>query len=194
MNDLAEMKREGLSVQAICELTGYDPKTVRKYLLKPEAAPRYAARLEPPGKLDEFKPYLTERLKAGVWNARVLLRELKQHGYRGGYTILKDWLQPQRTEARAVAVRRFETPPGKQAQADWGHLGHVEVNGRAQRIWGFAHHARLQSQDVGRGSAGSETRHSVTHARGRLRRVGRCPGRDSLRPHEDRVAGHRRTW
>ena len=58
VNDLTEMKREGLSVQAICELTGYDPKNVRKYLLKPEAAPRYAARPEQPHKLDGFTPYL----------------------------------------------------------------------------------------------------------------------------------------
>ena len=32
-----EMKREGLSIQAISKLTGYDRKTVRKYLVKPEA-------------------------------------------------------------------------------------------------------------------------------------------------------------
>jgi transposase len=59
---------------------------------------------------------------AGARNALVLLRELREH-YTGGYTILKDWLHLQRSSARAVAVRRFETPPGKQAQVDWGHLG-----------------------------------------------------------------------
>lgn len=138
VNELSELKREGLSVQAISELTGYDPKTVRKYLLQPATAPEYAPRSVPPSKLDDFKPYLAERLKAGVWNAQVLLRELKRNGYRGGYTILKDWLQPQRTEARAVAVRRFETPPGQQAQVDWGHLGHLEAGGKQHRLWGFA--------------------------------------------------------
>jgi transposase len=56
----------------------------------------------------------------------VLLRELRQQNYGGGYTILKDWLQPQRSAARTVAVRRFETPPGKQAQVDWGHLGTLD--------------------------------------------------------------------
>ncbi len=52
-----------------------------------------------------------------------MLRELRQQGYTGGYTILKDYLEPKRQSARVVAVRRFETPPGQQAQADWGHLG-----------------------------------------------------------------------
>lgn len=55
-----------------------------------------------------------------MWNAIVLLRELRQQGYAGGYTILKAYLQPKREAARAVAVRRFETPPGRQAQVDWG--------------------------------------------------------------------------
>ena len=76
-----------------------------------------------PSKLDAFKPYLEERLRAGVWNAQVLLRELRERNYTGGYTILTDWLRPQRSSARVVAVRRFETAPGKQAQVDWGHLG-----------------------------------------------------------------------
>src|SRR5690349_18040141 len=35
---------------------------------------------------------LEDRMKAGVWNAQVLLRELRKLGYQGGYTILKDWL------------------------------------------------------------------------------------------------------
>ena len=33
-----------------------------------------------PSKLDRIKPYLEERMKAGVWNAQVLLRELRRAG------------------------------------------------------------------------------------------------------------------
>lgn len=113
MQELMEMKREGLSTRAISELTGYDRKTVRKYLLKPEAVPSYGPRAVQPSKLEPHKPYLEDRLKAGVWNAQVLLREIRQRGYQGGCTILKDWMQPQRAAGMATAVRRFETPPGK---------------------------------------------------------------------------------
>jgi hypothetical protein len=35
--------------------------------------------------LEPFKPYLKERLKAGVWNAQVLMRELRERNYSGGY-------------------------------------------------------------------------------------------------------------
>jgi transposase len=48
---------------------------------------------------------------------------------KGGYTIQKDWLQPQRAAGLATAVRGFETPPGKQAQVDWGHLGYLKTGG-----------------------------------------------------------------
>jgi transposase len=87
--------------------------------------------------LDGFKTYIDERLSAGVWNAMVLLRELRERGYAGGYTVLKDYLQPKREAGRLAAVRRYETPPGRQAQVDWGHLGTIEINGEESRLSGF---------------------------------------------------------
>ncbi len=90
-----------------------------------------------PSKLEPYKPYLGERLQAGVWNARVLLRELRERGYAGGYTILTDFLRPQRQAAWTVAVRRFETPAGHQAQVDWGQLGVLEQEAVRQKVWGF---------------------------------------------------------
>lgn len=137
MDEINELKRSGMSIVAISNLTGYDRKTIRKYLLKP-AQPVYAAKPGTTGKLDAFKPYLSERLQAGVWNAQVLLRELRERNYPGGYTILTDWLRPQRESAKMVAVRRFETPPGKQAQVDWGHLGSLTGVGEQRQLWGFA--------------------------------------------------------
>jgi transposase len=137
VDEINELKRCGMSIQAISELTGYDRKTIRKYLLKP-VIPAYRRRPTAAGKLEPFKPYLSERMQAGVWNAQVLLRELRERNYGGGYTILKDWLKPQPESAQVVAVRRFETPPGKQAQVDWGHLGSLAENGAERKLWGFA--------------------------------------------------------
>ena len=137
VHEIEELKRQGLSIKAISKLTGCDRKTIRKYLTRPEAAPVYGPREARPSKLDGFKTYVEERLKAGVWNARVLMRELRQRGYAGSYTILTDWLRPQRESARVVAVRRFETPIGHQAQVDWGHLGTIAVDGKPRQMWGF---------------------------------------------------------
>lgn len=65
------------------------------------------------------------------------MRELRERGYGGGYTILTDWLRPQRQTAHTAAVRRFETPPGRPAQVDWGHWGALEADGRPTKLWGF---------------------------------------------------------
>ncbi len=137
VQEIEELKRQGLSIKAISKLTGCDRKTIRKYLAQPEAAPVYGPREPRPSKLDGFKTYIEERLKAGVWNARVLLRELRKRGYAGSYTILTDWLRPLRESARVVAVRRFETPIGHQAQVDWGHLGAIDIDGKPRQMWGF---------------------------------------------------------
>ena len=137
VQEIEELKRQGLSIRAISRLTGYDRKTISRYLLQPGGVPVYGPRAKQAGKLDPFQPYLEERMKAGVWNARVLLRELRERGYTGGYTLLTDWLRPQRQSAQTNAVRRFETPAGKQAQVDWGHLGTLEVDGQERKLWGF---------------------------------------------------------
>src|SRR2546429_4575697 len=100
-----------MSIQAISKLTGWDRKTIRKYVQAAGLAPEYGPRSAPPSKLDAFKPYLEDQLRAGVWNARVLLRELRERNYAGGYTIMTDLLGPQSFATRVVAVRRFETGP-----------------------------------------------------------------------------------
>jgi transposase len=124
VKEIIELKRQGLTITQISALTECDPKTIRKYLDNP-TTPRYGPRQPRPSLLDPHKPYLKERMAAGVWNAAVLLYEIKERGYTGGYTILREFLQPLRQEAHTVAVRRFETPPGKQAQVDWGDLGDI---------------------------------------------------------------------
>lgn len=137
MTEVQTLQREGVSVSEISRLVGHDRKTVRKYL-RTGGIPRYGPRARRPGKLEAFQEYLEGRLRQGCWNGVVLLRELNERGYSGGYSILKEHLQPRRQAARQVAVRRFETPPGQQAQLDWGHLGYLEEGeGKRRWVWGF---------------------------------------------------------
>ena len=56
MNDIHEMKKQGLSIVAISAATGFDRKTMHKYLPGEPRAPRYQERPAQPGKLDAFKP------------------------------------------------------------------------------------------------------------------------------------------
>jgi transposase len=137
VQEIEELRRQGLSVKAISSLLGMDRKTVRKYLRAP-TTPRYGPRVPRVSLLSPFEDYIGERLKAGVWNARVLLGELEARGYHGKYTILTDYLRPLRREARGVAVRRYETAPGDQAQVDWGILGDIVLaNDQRLTLSGF---------------------------------------------------------
>jgi len=145
VNDINQLRQQGLSLNQISRLTGFDPKTIRKYLREP-GVPHYGPRAPRPTKLGPFKPYIDQRLQLGVWNAVVLLKEIQERGYDGGYTPLKDYLRPLRQAAYAVAVRRFETPPGKQAQVDWGHVGEVVLE-----PW-----ERERGKGTGKGGAGRE--------------------------------------
>lgn len=137
VNEIAQLKQDGLSLSRISQITGFDRKTIRKYL-QATKTPTYPRRTPRPKLLDAYQEYIDERLRAGVWNGVVLLRELKQRGYQGSYTRIKDYLQPLRQQADQVAVRRFETPPGKQAQVDWGDLGTITYpDATQQTLCGF---------------------------------------------------------
>ena len=137
MEEIKELQRQGMSIQAISQLTGWDRKTIRRYLLEPGGVPVYGPHRAQASKVDPFKPYLEERMRAGVRNARVLLRELRERNYPGGYTILTHGLRPQRTSARTVAVRRFETPPASKRKWTGAIWGRSRWKARSRNFGGF---------------------------------------------------------
>ena len=121
--EIRVMARRGEGVRSIAKQLSCSRNTVRRYLRDGEAC-RYGPRLARPCKLDEYKDYLSERIAQARprWiPATVLLREVAERGYVGGISQLKAWLGPmKRTEPEPVV--RFETPPGKQMQADFTHV------------------------------------------------------------------------
>lgn len=72
--------------------TGYHCKAVWNILFEPEGAPAITPKCCRPAKSPTLP---TGLLTSRVWNAQVLLREIRQRGYEGGCTILKKWLHPQ---------------------------------------------------------------------------------------------------
>jgi transposase len=100
---------------------GVSRNTVRRYLRDEEAA-RYKPRPPRPTKLDPFKGYISERLAAAAPEripGSVLLTELRERGYGGGYTMLKLFLASLRSKETSEPAIRFETEPGEQMQVDW---------------------------------------------------------------------------
>lgn len=114
------MARRGEAVRAIARQLGCSRNTVRRYL-RDQAARRYGPREPRACKLDVYKDYLHERVEQARprWiPATVLLREIRERGYDGGISQLRAWLAPLR-KSEPEPVVRFETPPGKQMQADF---------------------------------------------------------------------------
>jgi len=66
-------------------------------------------------KLDIFKPYILEKLNEGPYTAARLYREIKEMGFDGGKTIVKDFIKEVQPQQRVPAVLRYETKSGVKA-------------------------------------------------------------------------------
>jgi len=114
------MARRGEGVREIARQLGCSRNTVRRYL-RDEDARRYGPRAPRPCKLDPYRAYVLERVEQARprWiPATVLLREIAERGYTGGISQLKAFLAPLK-KPEPEPVVRFETPPGRQMQADF---------------------------------------------------------------------------
>lgn len=133
-----ELYRKGWTISAISEETGFDRKTIRKYLNQ-NTLPEYSKRKSKntKRKLEEYEDYLLQRLKEGTTNCVVLLEEITSMGYQGKMTILRDFIREYRQKPNKQSSIRFETPPGVQAQMDWAELGELLIDGKLQKLYVF---------------------------------------------------------
>ena len=134
---IRDLYSQGLSISKISERTGKDRKTVRKYA-RQTTHPEMKKSLVKPSKLDPYKPYIIEKLNEAPYTAARLFREIKEQGYDGGETIVKDFVRKIRPQQGVPAVLRYETKPGVQAQVDWGELGTIEVDGNTKKLSCFS--------------------------------------------------------
>ncbi len=133
---IRELYAQGFSITDISDKTGYDRKTVKKYLNSttiPE--PRQRAKKE--SKLDQYKDYIIKRLNEAPLTASRLFREIQEMGFKGKGTIVRDFVRKVRPEKGVQAVYRFETKPGVQAQVDWSEFGRVEIDGKMRKMYCF---------------------------------------------------------
>jgi transposase len=121
----------GLKVSQIAEELHLDPKTVERWIDEPTYRPRQGTRR--PSKLDSFKSQIVALLERHPYTAQQLLQQLRQQGYAGGYTILKDFVRQVRP-ARKPAFLMLEFAPGDCAQVDWGNFGSVAVGSTRRRL------------------------------------------------------------
>jgi transposase len=136
--DMQSMKRNKMNISAIARRTGHDRKTVRKYIRAGGDPPRYKPRPRKPSILDPHKEYIRQQIDEFDLSAVRLLEDLQKMGYKGGYTIVKDYARTIKETKAPQAVLRYETAPGRQAQVDWADVAPQEIDGGAGHLYVFA--------------------------------------------------------
>lgn len=120
-----------LKVSQIAVELNLDPKTVQKWVDQPRYQPRQATKR--PSLLDPFKGPIVALLERYPYSAQQILQQIRQQGYTGGYTILKDYVRQVRP-VRKPAFLMLEFAAGECAQVDWGQYGSVPVGSTRRRL------------------------------------------------------------
>ena len=138
------LRQQGRPIRALARDLGLSRNTVRAALQQTEAPTGQRPR-RGGGVLGPWLGQIAELAAAVGFNATRLYQDLKAAGYAGGYEMVKRAVRTMRAAREQEAVQRYETPPGKQAQVDWGSVlvwfGSVQV--RAQRKNGRKNGAML---------------------------------------------------
>ena len=121
----------GVYQKDIAEKVGMHPKTVSR-ALKRGSVPGKTRQVKG-SKLDPYKATIDRLLKEGVWNAVVILREIRVDGYDGEISLVRKYIQPKRVMRSSRATVRFETRPGQQMQSDWGEIV-TQVGGKSVKV------------------------------------------------------------
>ena len=128
IKQLAE--RDHLNAAQIAHAEGLAPRTVRKWLREPY---RPRKRIERASALDPFKGRIMGLLKEHAYSAVQVLAMLREEGFPGGITIVKDYIQQVRPRGQE-AFLTLAFAPGECAQVDWGSWDAVPVGSTRRRL------------------------------------------------------------
>ncbi|MGF6871153.1 IS21 family transposase [Paraburkholderia sp. MM5477-R1] len=123
--------RQHLTITQTARALGLHPQTVSKWL----KAARYAHRAQPPraSRLDPFKAQVVRWLDAHPYSAQQIFQRLREAGFDGGYTIVRDYVSKIRPPRRE-AFLKLAFAPGECAQVDWGEYGSIAVGSTRRRL------------------------------------------------------------
>lgn len=124
-------EQDGLTIQQIAETLDVSWHTVAKWVDKPRFEQRKSS--PQPSKLDPYKDYIQRLLEKHDYSAQQILQRLRNEGYEGGYSILKEYVRKVRPPRRA-AFLTLAFAPGECAQVDWGKFGTIRVGSTRRRL------------------------------------------------------------
>jgi len=120
-----------LSVAQIARELHLDERTVARWLAMGKFRPR---EITPrPSMLDPFKGQIIRWLQTHPYTATQVFLRLREVGYTGGITIVKQYVHHVRPPRRP-AFLTLSFAPGEAAQVDWGQFGSISVGNTRRRL------------------------------------------------------------
>ena len=123
--------RQRLTVAQTARALGLDPRTVAKWASAEQFHPR--ARVPRVSKLDAYKGQIVRWLDTHPYSAQQIFQRLREAGYDGRITIVKDYvhrIRPRHPEAFLT----LDFAAGECAQVDWGEYGTIAVGSTRRRL------------------------------------------------------------
>lgn len=128
-------KKQGVPIARIAQKYGVSRQTVYNVLAEDSTAPK--ERKQRASILDPFKDFIRAKLENFDLPATTVLEDVQKLGYRGGLTVVKEFVRGVKGEQVRQVIERFETVPGQQAQIDWGECGTITVDGVRRKLYVF---------------------------------------------------------
>jgi transposase len=114
------LHQSGATQEQIAQQLEIDTKTIRRYL-RTDTFPEMATRQRHTG-VDRWMPYLEQRWAEGCRNAAQLWREIKEQGFRGCQTTIRQWMarlrEPALPGGQSNNSLRQQVPPSPR-QTTW---------------------------------------------------------------------------
>jgi transposase len=124
-------ERQGLTIAQTARALGLHAQTVAKWVQRSH----YQARHSVPraSRLDPFKARIVRLLETHPYSAQQVFQRLREEGFAGGFTIVKDYVRKVRPPHRE-AFLKLSFAPGECAQLDWGEYGSIGVGSTRRRL------------------------------------------------------------
>ena len=136
--EIHQLQAKGYSCRSIARQLQISRGSVAKYLADPALVT--STRKKKSSKLDPYRELIEDMVKeCPDVKAPVVLQRIREKGFSGEITIVRDLLRKLRGKAKnRQPFIRFESQPGEQIQVDWGHMGTLTYGENRRKLYGLA--------------------------------------------------------
>ena len=124
-------QRQGLTIAQTARALGLHAQTVAKWMRVAQFRPRQSVARA--SRLDPFRGQVVRLLDTHPYSAQQIFQRLREAGFAGGYTIVKDYVRSVRP-ARREAFLKLSFAPAECAQIDWGEYGSIALGSTRRRL------------------------------------------------------------